>query len=316
MIRTSSLKWPIALGVVLLSLLVALLVFWIIGQATTGHMALLAIGTVFFGIVLAGVVGYLVLTVQQVQLTRRQANFIDAVTHELKSPIASIKLCLQTLDMRRVSQEQQQEFHKFMLEDLQRLDSLIDHLLAAARLDSFEEEPLQYVDVEALLRTCIAALVRRYALAEDQIQLDLQPCAAHVRPRDLEMILNNLLDNAAKYAGDPAKLAVEVAPRSANRIVIRVSDNGKGIRFELRRKIFERFVRGGSELERTTKGTGLGLYLVRSLVSKLKGRISVHSRGPLRGATFEVELPGHRVELPVAEEQAPADVQPSQIAST
>jgi signal transduction histidine kinase len=108
----------------------------------------------------------------------------------------------------------------------------------------------------------------------------------------------NLMDNAAKYASQEAQVLVQALIHRGDRAVIKISDNGKGIAFDLRRKIFQRFYRGGSELERTTKGTGLGLYIVKSLVAKMKGKIHVHGRGPLRGATFEVELPGQVLPAP------------------
>lgn len=298
MVRYPSRKWPIVLGVVLVLLIVALLVIWIIAQVNQKQWTLLVIGSVFFGLVLIGVVIYFILTIKEVNLSRRQANFIDAVTHELKSPIASIKLCLQTLDMRQVDQRQQQEFHRFMLEDVQRLDGLIDHLLVAARLDHVKpHEEEEDVLVEPVLRRCLDVVARQHDLEEDQIQVDIVPCYIRGNSRDLEIILSNLLDNAAKYAANECKIHVSVQGRGADRILLRVSDNGRGVRFELRRKIFQRFFRGGSELVRTVVGTGLGLYLVRSLVKRAKGKISVNSRGPLSGATFEVELPGRLVQL-------------------
>ncbi|HTI52463.1 MAG TPA: HAMP domain-containing sensor histidine kinase [Planctomycetaceae bacterium] len=292
MIKRSSLTWPIVLAVVLQALIVVLLVIWIIGQAREEQWALLTVGTIFFALILIGVVVYFVWTIKEFRLNRRQANFIDSVTHELKSPIASIKLCLQTLDMRPVTAEQQREFHRFMLEDVQRLDSLIDHLLAVARIDH-AERPIEVEDVplEMLLRTCAAEVERRYQLAPDRVRIELAPCVVRGSPRDLEMVFLNLLDNAVKYGGQEPEVLVQ-SDVHPDRIVVRISDNGRGIRFELRRKIFQRFFRGGSELERTSKGTGLGLYIVKSLVGKMKGKISVHGRGPLCGATFEVELPG------------------------
>lgn len=296
MIRRPSFTWPVTLASVLLALLVALLVMWIIAQVPTEQWTLLAVGTVFFTLVLIGMVIYLVLTIKSIRLNRRQANFIDSVTHELKSPIASIKLCLQTLDMRKVSLEQQREFLKFMLDDVQRLDSLIDHLLVAARLDEVPVHiPLEDVPLEPLLRGCADEIRRRYRLDEDRIQLELSSCVVRGGPRDLEMIFTNLLDNAVKYAAKDPRVLVQVTPHGNNRVQTRISDNGQGIGFELRRKIFQRFFRGGTELERTTIGTGLGLYIVKSLVNKMKGRIHVHGRGPLGGATFEVDLPGRLV---------------------
>ncbi|WP_339912328.1 HAMP domain-containing sensor histidine kinase [Symmachiella dynata] len=310
MVHYSSRKWPIILGVILVALVVAMLVIWIVNQASSQQWGMLILGAIFFSLVLIGVVLYFILTIKEVNLSRRQANFIDAVTHELKSPIASIKLYLQTLDMREVDLEQQREFHRFMLEDVQRLDALIDHLLVAARLD-FEEQEEAPRDVDAVecLTHCVDIVSRRFQLQPEQVEMDLVPCTVHARNRDLEMIFTNLLDNAAKYAGEHPKIHVQARPSGSDRVIIRISDNGRGVRFEVRRKIFQRFFRGGSELVRTTVGTGLGLYLVRSLVKKAKGKISVNNRGPLSGATFEVELPGRMIE---EAQQPPTPDQPAE----
>ncbi|MFN0051022.1 MAG: sensor histidine kinase [Planctomycetales bacterium] len=308
MIKRSSLTWPIVLGVVLLVLGVALLVIWIIGQAAEQRWAWLTVGTIFISLILIGVVVYLIWTIKEVRLNRRQANFIDSVTHELKSPIASIKLCLQTLDMRHVSPEQQREFHRFMLEDVQRLDALIDHLLEVARLDHLERpEQIEDVRLDALLQSSAEEIQRRYQFGPGQLRLELTPCIVRGSPRDLEMVFLNLLDNAAKYGGTEPQVVVQTQLQKPDRVLVRISDSGRGIRFELRRKVFQRFFRGGTELERTTKGTGLGLYIVKSLVRKMKGKVHVHGRGPLRGATFDVELPGQPVPSePQAVENLPA----------
>ena len=294
MIRRSSFTWPIILASLMLALIVALLVIWIVAQARSQSWTLLTLGTIFILLVLAGVVIYLVLTLKEINLNRRQANFIDSVTHELKSPIASIKLCLQTLDLRQVPPEQQREFLRYMLEDVQRLDALIDHLLVAARLE--HEHPTEInvpaVSLVPLLTGCAEQIRRRYQLQEGQIRLEVKPAVVTGRPQDLEMIFLNLLDNAIKYGGTTPQALVELLPHGQDRVIVRISDNGKGVRYELRSRIFRRFFRGGSELERTTKGTGLGLYIVKSLVRKLNGRIQLHGRGPMQGAAFDVELPG------------------------
>lgn len=293
MFRRSSLKWPIILASLLLAITVSLLVLYILAQAANRQWGLLAVGTIFFALLLAGVVVYLVLTIKEINLNRRQANFIDSVTHELKSPIASIKLILQTLEFREVPPEQAREFHKYMLEDVQRLDSLIDHLLAAARLDQFDTLPdMEAVPLAPLLEQCAADIRRRYDLPADSIEMDVDDCVARGRPPELAVVFTNLLDNGVKYGGSPVKIRIDVRQRSNSRVLVRISDNGKGIRFELRSKVFQRFFRGGTELERTTKGTGLGLYLVKTLLRKMGGVISVHGRGPWHGATFEVDLPG------------------------
>lgn len=298
MIKRSSLKWPIVLGTTLLVLIVVLLVFWIISQVTSQQYVLLTVGVIFFALVIAGVTLYLILSIKEVRLTQRQANFIDAVTHELKSPLASLKLCLQTMTMREVEPDQRRQFHEFMLDDVKRLDALIDDLLEAAKLDQRHRvEPTEDLDPLPILRACIETVERRYGLPVNSIQVEAIPCVVHGRQHDLEMIFINLLDNAAKYGGSPAQILLQVQPRGKQRIILKFSDNGPGVPSDMRRKVFLRFLRGGSELERRTKGTGLGLYLVKELVTKLRGRIHVHGRGPLCGATFEVDLPGRPGEL-------------------
>ncbi len=304
MIKRSSLTWPITLAVVLLALIVGLLVIWIIGQAADQHWTVLVIGTVFLSLILVGVVVYFIWTIREYRLNRRQANFIDSVTHELKSPIAAIKLCMQTLVLRSVPPEQQREYYKYIIEDVERLDSLIDHLLAVARIDHVDSaEQLEEVPLAGIMTQCADEVRRRYELRPEQLRLEIEPCVVRGRTRDVEMVFLNLLDNAAKYAAQEAQVVVQMSMYRGKRVLIKISDNGQGVNFDLRRKIFQRFYRGGSELERTTKGTGLGLYIVKALVGKMKGKITVHGRGPLRGATFEVDLPAQPI-VPGPEQKA------------
>jgi signal transduction histidine kinase len=299
MMKRSSLTWQIILLVVVLSLTVALLVIWIIYYAAEHRWAILATGTVFISLILVCVVVYFFWGFKEYRLNRRQANFIDSVTHELKSPLASIKLCLQTLELRTVPPEQQQEFLKYVMEDVERLDALIDHLLAVARLDHVDRnEPVGDVPLDGLLAKCAEEIRRRYELENHQIRLEIPRCEVLGRPRDLEMVFLNLLDNAVKYGGPEPQVLVQVAPKGDDRVVVRVADNGQGVHYDLRSKIFKRFFRGGTELERITKGTGLGLYIVKTLVNRMKGKIEVLSRGLLQGATFEVEFPGHVLQAP------------------
>src|SRR5205085_5223420 len=133
---------------------------------SAAYWALLAVGTVFLVLVLVGVVLYLLISIKEIRLNQRQANFIDSVTHELKSPIASLKLYLQTLSRRNVTEKQQADFHRFMLEDLERLDMLINHMLDAARLDQrpAQDEPAVNVDLAATLSSCAQTACLRYHL--------------------------------------------------------------------------------------------------------------------------------------------------------
>jgi two-component system, OmpR family, phosphate regulon sensor histidine kinase PhoR len=300
MIPRRSIRWPITLGVVLIVLVVALTVGWVIVSASAAmksehsavYWVLLAVGATFLVVVLVGVVLYLILSVKAIRLSQRQSNFIDAVSHELKSPIASLKLYLQTLNRRSVTAEQQADFHRFMLDDVERLDRLIDHLLDAARLDQqSQEQEADEVPLADLLARCAEVVCQHYQLPKEIIQLHTQPALVHARAADLEIIFRNLFDNAIKYSGDDPKVEVDLATNGNGRVITQIADHGPGIPAKLRRKIFGRFVRLGSELERKTKGTGLGLYIVRTLVRRQGGKIQVRNRPQGRGTIFEVDLP-------------------------
>lgn len=298
-----SLKFPITLGVVMIVLLVALTAGWVAlvvmgvsaGREWAGlYWTLLSVGSTLFALVLVGVVIYLALSIKAINLTRRQSNFIDSVTHELKSPIASLKLYLQTLNRRQVSQEELQQFYAFMLEDIERLDHLINNVLEAGRLDrpAAREKDIAEVDVPALLRDRAETACQLYRVPADTVQLDLQPCSLRANPSDLELIFGNLLDNAVKYSGEPPEVQVTARVDERGELCVRIRDNGRGIARKDRRKVFGRFVRLGSELERDQPGTGLGLYIVQIHVRRLRGSVKVLDAPSGSGAVMEVKLPG------------------------
>jgi len=296
------LSTPIWLAIGMISLLVVLTIGWALvtvfgamkDASLSGlYWALLTIGSTFILLLLLGVVLYLVLSIKAINLTRRQSNFIDSVTHELKSPIASMKLYLQTLNRHQVSQQMQADFHRFMLEDLERLDHLINQMLDAGRLDAErpkgEEED---VELATLLGDCAAAVCMNYRVPTDTVHLELQPNVVVGRRIDLDVIFRNLVDNAVKYAGSLPRVEVSLRREGDGPVIVQIADNGRGIPLHLRRKIFGRFVRLGLELEREKPGTGLGLFIARTLVRRLHGQIRVRDpeKGP--GTVFEVQLPG------------------------
>lgn len=307
--RRRSLGWPITLGVVMIVLLVALTVGWVLltlaaGRTNSGlFWAVLAIGTTFLVLVLLGVVFYLTISIKEISLNQRQANFIDSVTHELKSPIASLKLYLQTLRLRRVDADQQAHFFQVMLEDVERLDALITHLLEAARLDQQPAETeVVDVDLAEVLTTSATTACNRYRLPPETVRLELEGAVVRGRPIDVEIIFRNLIDNAIKYSDQTPEVLVSCQMRGEDTAVIRIIDSGPGIPVNWRRKVFARFTRIGSELERSRSGTGLGLYIVRTLVKRLRGKVTIRGRTNQRGTIFEVELPARakprRVPLP------------------
>lgn len=302
MLERRSLRAPITLGVVMILLVVALTIGWVsinVIAATINrdsapvYYVVLAIGSVGLAVVLAGVIAYLTLTVKAINLNRRQSNFIDSVTHELKSPIASLKLYLQTLSRRTVDENQRRDFHRFMLEDVERLDQLINHLLDAARFDGQTKPlPLERLLLSDVLRQGAIAAMARYAAPPETITIHCPSIVLFSRGIELDILFRNLMDNAVKYGGTPPSVDVTASVISGLRVTIRVSDNGPGIPPNLRRRIFGRFVRLGSELERSKPGTGLGLYLVRTVTKSLGGTIQVDYREKMQGTVFTVTLPG------------------------
>ena len=299
-----SLGWPILLGVVLIGSIIALGVGWVLVSIAAAlgsknaafYWAILGVGVALLVLVLAGVIVYLALTVKAIALSQRQSNFIDSVTHELKSPLASLKLYLQTLPRRPVSPEQQADFHRFMLDDVERLDTLIDHLLDAAK--TLQQRPSRAAVMTPLapvLERARDAVVKRHSVPAETIRLDGPArdggLAVRGREADLEIVFRNLLDNAVKYSLPNPQVEVTATTTTAGRVVVRVADNGRGIPISERTTVFRRFVRLGSELERSTPGTGLGLFLVKSLVGQMRGKVGVRGRMPPPGTVFEVELP-------------------------
>ncbi|MCA9218903.1 MAG: HAMP domain-containing histidine kinase, partial [Planctomycetales bacterium] len=257
--------------------------------------------------ILTGVVTYLTLTIKSVNLTVRQSNFIDSVTHELKSPIASLKLYLQTMNRRSVTAEKREQFLRAMLEDVERLDQLITHLLEAGRVEKENVAGDQeWVSVDGLVIEVAEAVCVRYQVPLSIIRFDLSACEVEARRMELSIILRNLLDNAVKYAGERPQVSVQ-ATAVDERVKLTIADNGPGIPKEARRKIFGRFVRLGLELERQKPGTGLGLYIARTLVRRLRGKIRVVDNETAPGTTFEVVLPGRAAERPAA---APSTAKP------
>lgn len=294
MFERKSLKLPIILGVTMIVVTIALLVGWILlNVLSINSWVVLSVGTVLFVGVIVGFAIYLTLSVKAVNLTRRQSNFIDSVTHELKSPIASLKLYLQTLNMRDVSKEERRKFLEFMMDDVERLDTLINHVLDAGYTSQANKpQVMEPIDLEHLLRQCAKLVAARYRISEDTIQLELEPCEIRGERIDLVMIFRNLIDNAVKYAGNPPTVKVKLVV-SNNFGVVKVSDNGPGIPHDLRSKIYARFVRLGDELQREKPGTGLGLHIVKTLLKRARGKIKISDNSQQEsGTVFEVKLPG------------------------
>lgn len=305
-----SLKWPILVATLMIISVVGLTVGWVLLNVFSAldpqknsragiYWILLSVGAILFAFLLAGVILYLIWIIQNINLNRRQSNFIDAVTHELKTPIASLKLYLQTLNRRSVEGPQRQQFYQTMMEDVERLDRLINQLLDVARLQRVDQEPVpkQWVSIRQVIEENISILAKQHGIETSHFQLKVNDCELYVQRVDLDVLLRNLIDNAIKYAGEELQVEIRVE-RERDSALIYVTDNGVGIPRHLRRKIFSRFYRAGDELERKKPGVGLGLFLVRSIVERLRGSISVMDRGKESGTTFVLRIPQARAWAP------------------
>lgn len=306
MFERKSLKWPILVAILMIVMLVGLTIGWVLLNVFSAmdaektsrsaiYWILLSVGAVFFACLLAGVILYLIWIIQNINLNRRQSNFIDAVTHELKTPIASLKLYLQTLNRREVQGPQRQEFYATMMEDVDRLDRLINQLLDVARLqrDKQDLDAKEWVSLRELVEECVARLSKQHSVSTDLFRMEIEDCQVLAHRIDIDVLLGNLLDNAIKYSAQEPEIEIRITFQNASALIA-ISDNGQGVPRHLRRKIFWRFYRAGDELERRKPGVGLGLFLVRSIVERLKGSITVSERIEQPGATFLVTLPARQ----------------------
>ncbi|MGD9854158.1 MAG: sensor histidine kinase [Planctomycetaceae bacterium] len=303
--KRSRFRWPVTLSASLMTLNVTLMVFWIVLFVRLDAPGALSMGVIAFALILIGLSFWLVLTIKEIRLNHRQANFVDSVTHELKSPIAALQLYLETLQMRSLDEHKRAAFHQVMGKELHRLDRLINQLLEVGRLDAVgHHEEAENLPVDELIRQCAQTACTHFKHNIDEsFQFQLPPAFVHSRRMVLEMIFTNLIDNAVKYAGTPPQVSVRIQAYGVGKLRILIANNGLGVRREDRKKVFTIFYRGGSELHRRQTGTGLGLYIVHTLVKKLNGRISVrdHSDGS-PGCVFVLDLPG---ELKDSLEQIP-----------
>lgn len=306
MFERKSLKWPILVATLMIISVVGLTVGWVLLNVFSAldpqknsraeiYWILLSVGAILFAFLLAGVILYLIWIIQNINLNRRQSNFIDAVTHELKTPIASLKLYLQTLNRRSVEGPQRQQFYQTMMQDVERLDRLINQLLDVARLQRVDQEPVpkEWVSIDEVIRDNIASLTKQHGIGSEVFRFSDSECELFVQRVDLDVLLRNVMDNAIKYASLSPEVEIRVECEG-DQAVIYVSDNGVGIPRHLRRKIFSRFYRAGDELERKKPGVGLGLFLVRSIVERLRGSITVGDRGKGGGTTFVIRIPQGR----------------------
>jgi signal transduction histidine kinase len=295
---------PLTIGIVLMMLVLALAVGWqvlvwqdvkpLAEDLSTLDWVLLILGSIFFLLVMIGLVWLCTWLVAEVRLNQRQRAFLDAVTHEMKTPLASFRLGLDTLGRYELEPERRNEFLGRMQEDLDRLDYTVGQVLAAARAEERRRVPFrkrESVELMGLLEECVARLRERHRLPDEAVRIrGLGEVPVVGDQAELELIFGNLLENAVKYSDDPVDVRVGVSVGQDARVRVEIADQGIGIPpWELRR-IFQRFYRAGRDVQRHVVGLGLGLFVVRSMVKKQGGRVVALSEGAGRGSRFIVTL--------------------------
>ena len=283
------------LGTCLVALIVTLNVSWVVLNWREG--LLLVLGIILFLVILAGVVVNTVFLVREARRNEQHDAFINAVTHELKTPVASIRLYLETLQRRELPDDKRREFYRVMLADSDRLLDLIEQVLRAGRTSARSRVLHQVpIDLRETVRECLdLARVRHHLPDEALAYVDrvAEPAQATVLgdPDELKAAVSNLVDNAIKYSNGDVHVQVELAPLEDDRVAVRVRDAGIGISSAELKRIFRRFYRIPEAVAMRIKGTGLGLFIVSSVARKHGGRVFAESAGPGRGSTFTLQLP-------------------------
>ena len=255
----------------------------------------LVVGILLFALIIAGLIIYTVFLVMEIQRNEEHDTFINSVTHELKTPLASIRLYLDTLKTRPVADAQRLEFYDVMLADVERLHHTVDMVLKAGMAREKRGPAVRTpLDIGELARECVDLAVTRHHLQPGAIGLEAHDGASLMVRGDgeeLRTVVTNLLDNAVKYSSSDVRVTVSLAAPSPDTIWVRVQDRGVGIPRKQLKRIFKRFYRVQARGIRQVKGTGLGLYIVRTIARAHGGRVFAQSEGEGRGATFTVELP-------------------------
>ena len=284
----------IGLGAAVVAIAVGLSGSWAVVYWRAGLQ--LALGVVLFAIIITGVVLNTAFLVREVRRNEQHNNFINSVTHELKTPVASMRLYLETLQSRPVDDERRQKFYGAMMEDVERLTHTIDQVLQAGQITAGRRGQWTPVSLTDTIEQSLSIARTRHRLPEEAVAFTNQlPPAVKDEVMgdagDLRTAVLNLVDNAIKYSGDTVKVLVELAPGEKQQLLVRVRDQGIGIPPSELKTVFQRFHRIHNATTAKIKGTGLGLFIVYSVAKRHKGRILAESAGNGLGSTFTLALP-------------------------
>ena len=293
--RRGTIVFFVFLGIILVALAVALNVGWIILNWRQG--VLLFFGIIFFALIIAGMIVNTSFLVREIRRSEQHDSFINAVTHELKTPVASIRLHLETLQRRDLPETQKQDFYRLMLSDTDRLTETVEQVLRAGRAgDKKTGREKSAVNFSQLVQQCMDAARSRHHLPAEALHYeDNSSSSAGVRvpgsEEDLRTAVFNVLDNAVKYSGDHVDVCVRLSTPDEKRIVLSVQDQGVGIPADDLKSVFKRFYRVNDRSLAHVKGTGLGLFIVKSIAQKHGGKVFAESDGEGKGTTITMELP-------------------------
>ena len=289
--RQKSIAFFIALGAGMISVILLLYIGWVLLNWRTG--ILVFFGVLLLAVVISGVVLNTIFLVREIRRNEQHDAFINAVTHELKTPVASIRLYLETLLTRTVDDQKRGEFYRVMLEDSDRLLGTIEQVLRTGRVGPANRVVnVSPVDLNSLIEDCVLRARNLYHLTPNTLSYRSGVLATVLGDgEELRAAVSNLVDNAVKYSSGDVQVMAETSEIDKKYVRLSVRDNGMGISKPELKRIFRRFYRVPGPNATRLKGTGLGLYIVRSVAKRHGGRAWAESDGLGHGSTFVLQLP-------------------------
>ncbi|HWG86507.1 MAG TPA: HAMP domain-containing sensor histidine kinase [Candidatus Acidoferrales bacterium] len=288
--RAKAVAFFITLGACLVGLAIFLNITWIV--LNWREVVPLVFGIIFFFVIIAGMVLNTIFLVREIRRNEQQDSFLNAVTHELKTPITSIRLYLETLERRSVDDTRRHDFYRLMLEDTDRLLGTVEQVLKASEVrQRNRRKNWQDVNFAAIVRESVNLALLRHGLKAEQIHFGAEPPGQITllgNQEELRTAVANLLENAVKYTRENREITVDLETPDMDTVVLRIRDNGIGIPSPELKRIFRRFYRVATD---NVKGTGLGLFIVRSIARQHGGDVWAESPGPGGGSTFNLRLP-------------------------